>query len=82
MPHSDTFMATFISHSGTEVPKWTSSHPITGKEGTVLTKKNEDKKKSIFFMLLFMCSVFEDFEWCRMFKQPTHNPEADSTTTS
>lgn len=49
MPHSDTFMATFISHSGTEVPKWTSSHPITGKEGTVLTKKNEDKKKKYIF---------------------------------
>lgn len=49
MPHSDTFMATFISHSGEEVPKWTSSHPITGKEGTVLTKKNEDKKKKYIF---------------------------------
>lgn len=45
-------------------------------------KKEEKKKEFIYFMLLLMCSVFDDFECGRTFKHPTRNTEADSTTTS
>lgn len=71
MPESDFY----LSHWGRGA-KMDKLRP--NKEETVLKKK----KEFIYFMLLLMCSVFEDVECSRTFKHPTHNPEAYSTTTS